>query len=83
MDEPQTAGEAARSQLAAESIALAFTIAGAVLILWVQRSASDPDAFRRGKMRGAKIGERLCATAAAGLWKLAERYRLAYESERP
>jgi hypothetical protein len=34
-------------------------------------------------MRGAKEVERIAATSAAQWWAVAERARLAYESERP
>lgn len=83
MSEPDAAQEAMRAEAARQVIAL---IGGVVLVLaaaWAERKAREPDAWRTWRMRLAKAGERAAATAAARLWRQAERARRAYESEQP
>jgi hypothetical protein len=75
------AGAAAREEAARQGAWLAVMLVAVPLLIWVERKASDPDAWRTVKMRAAKTAERFCAQTAGEWWALAERARLAYERE--
>jgi len=77
-DEPGVARDAVVEQ----AIILVFSVAGLIIYVWIQRHASDPDAFRRARMRSAKSSERAYARAAGWCWRRAEDARLAYERDR-
>lgn len=72
------AAEEATRQAVAAVAGLLFIGAAAVLQRWLSR----PDTARQARMQAAKTAERLSARLAGRLWELAERARLAYESER-
>lgn len=72
----------ARDELTAQAIWLAAMVVAIPVLAWVERKSHDPDAFRLAKMRAAKATERFAATTAGEWWKVAERARLLYESER-
>ena len=77
MEDDTVGREAAR-----QAVGLVLMTAAAILLTVAERKASDPDFLRTVRMMGARQCERAAATAADRLWKLAERARLAYESER-
>lgn len=79
---PDVSGRA-REEITAQAIWLAAMVIAIPVLAWVERKSHDPDAFRLWKMRAAKAAERFAATSAAEWWKVAERARLLYESERP
>lgn len=84
MDEqraPDPAGRA-KEEAAGQLVWIAMMAVAIPLLAWLERKASDLDALRSVKMRAAKGVERFAARSAAGLWKLAERARLLYESGR-
>ena len=83
MDEraPDPAGRA-REEAAGQAVWIAAMAIAIPLLAWLERKASDPDAWRQVKMRAAKCVERFAAQSAAGWWRLAERARRAYEAER-
>ena len=73
--------ESVGREITGQMIGLAFTIAAAVVVVMVQRYASDPDFERTWRMRAAKRSERFCASLAARLWSVAEKARLRYEAD--
>lgn len=83
MDEraPDPAGRA-KEEAAGQAVWLAAMVIAIPLLAWLERKATQPDAWRQLKMRAAKGVERFAATTAAEWWKLAERARRAYEAER-
>jgi hypothetical protein len=76
------AGAAAREEAARQGAWLAVMLVAVPVLVWLERKASDPDAWRTAKMRAAKGAERFCARSAGEWWALAERARVAYERER-
>jgi hypothetical protein len=73
----------ARDEAARRAVILAFGVLSVVLMIWAERACSDPDVFRRARMRHARASERAWATIAARAWHAAERARLDYEEQRP
>lgn len=76
MEDDTVGREAAR-----QAVGLVLMTAAAILLTVAERKASDPDFMRTVRMVSARQCERAAAGAAAGLWKVAERARRAYESE--
>lgn len=83
MDEQTESPGVVREEIARQSVILAFGLAGAVAMVWVQRRmhTATADDWALLRMRAAKLSERAAATAAGRCWQLAERARLAYERE--
>jgi hypothetical protein len=79
-EQPTTSGTV-QAETARQAVILAFSVVGVLVMVWAQRAASDPDFGRTQRMAAAKGSERLLARLAARAWKLAERARVAYESD--
>jgi hypothetical protein len=77
----QTTSDTVQAETARQAVILAFSIVGVLVMVWAQRAASDPDFGRTQRMAAAKGSERIFARLAARAWKLAERARVAYESD--
>lgn len=74
---------AAREEAARQAVYVAAMALAVPLLIWLERRAKDPDAWRTSKMAAAKRTERYAASGAAALWRVAEGARQMYESERP
>ena len=81
-DEPVVSpADAARAEAARQLVILVFGIAGAVALVWLQRTVAQPDAARSARMRVAKASERCHARLAKWAWSRAEAARVAYEKD--
>lgn len=69
-------------EAARQAVGLVLMTVAAVVLTLAERKAADPDFMRTVRMVSARQCERAAAGAAAGLWKVAERARRAYEAER-
>lgn len=78
----QTPGEVAREEAARQGVWLVAMAVAIPLLTWIERQATQPDALKTLKMRGALAAERFCMDAARNWAGLADRARAVYEAER-
>lgn len=78
----ETLADVAKKETARQTVILAFSVVGALAMMYVMRKANEPDAFRTFKM-GSALKVKRFAQKRADWWQdVADKAATAYQRER-